>query len=145
MKSLSILLLILTIGHQKANSQQIINEGKPTAIFFHTDWCSYCKIQQKQIEKDSALNDILKNEYNFIDFNAESQQKITFNGKIYKSVINSTHDFAKSFFKKEKQIGYPAWVILDENYKIIFSHQGLIKVKDLKEILNSKNIKASEK
>lgn len=126
-----------------ANGQKVSTNNKPTVIFFHTDWCSYCKIQQKQIEKDAEVSFILKNHYNFIDFDAESQQEKIYNNKRYKPVKNSTHEFVKMFFPKSSQIAYPLWIILDQNQNIIFKHEGLIKLKDLKKILTSKELYAN--
>jgi len=111
-----------------------ITNPKPIVLYFHTDWCSYCAIQSEQIKKDTSISKMLNNSFYFIDFNAESKEQIIFNGKNYKEDKNSTHEFVKSFFPKRKPIAYPAWVILDKNYSLIFSHEGLIKPEKLKKI-----------
>lgn len=109
---------------------------KSIILYFHTDWCSYCAIQSLQLKKDTSINKILNNDFYFIDFNAESKEQIIFNGKNYKGGKGSTHEFVKSFFPKNRQIAYPAWVILDKNNNLIFSHEGLIKSEKLKEIFS---------
>jgi thioredoxin-related protein len=100
---------------------------KPIVLYFHTDWCSYCAIQSKQLKKDTSISKMLNNDFYFIDFNAESREQIIFNGSNYKGAKNSTHELVQSFFPNSRQIAYPAWVILDKNYKLIFNHQGLLK------------------
>lgn len=144
MRFILITFLITLFKYGLAFSQHPINKldadflvnPKPIIILFHTDWCNYCSIQSKQIEKDTTLKLLLKESYYFIDFNAELEQDISFNGNIFKARKNSAHDFANSFFKKNKQIAFPAWIILDKNYNQLFNYEGLIKPKELKTILN---------
>lgn len=140
-----VLFFVMLINSQDTYGQQLFDKTKPTVLYFHTDWCGYCAIQSKQIQKDSLLNSILKNQYNFIDFNAEYQEETMFRGKIYKPGKNNIHEFAKSFFPKNKQIAYPAWIILDNNHKILFRHEGLIKPKELKALLSTNWNKFSHK
>ena len=140
----SISVLFLFFNSMWAYSQPAVkklDEGfsghsKPIVLYFHTDWCSYCAIQSAQLKKDTSISQMLNESFYFIDFNAESLGQIIFNDYTFRGTKNSTHEFAKSFFPNSRQIAYPAWVILNKNYQLIFSHQGLIKLDKLKEILS---------
>ncbi len=107
---------------------------KYIVLYFHTDWCSYCAMQSEQIAKDASISKMLNKRFYFVNFNAESKDPVIFNNRTYAGVKNSTHNLVQSFFPKNRKIAYPVWVILDKNYNLIFSHEGLIKPAKLKEI-----------
>jgi thioredoxin-related protein len=56
-------------------------ENKYIFVDFYTDWCMYCKKLEKETYTDEKVYNYLNNKFVPIKVNAESQNKITFNGK----------------------------------------------------------------
>ena len=132
---LSSLNLQAQISLEKFNS--IFNENpKPILLYFSTNWCSYCMIQKKQLEKDDELLQILNNDIYFIEFDAETNESIIFLNKKYEPKSNKkTHPFLEEFIDKNEQISYPYWVLISKDFKIEMTYAGLIKNKKLKLLL----------
>ena len=103
-------------------NQSFKDNPKPILIYFYTDWCGICKIQEKQIKKNPEVEKLLNNEVYFIKFDGENNQDITFNKLNFKA--NTTkykkenHSFLLNYFSPQ-EINYPLWVILNEEQEII--------------------------
>lgn len=112
-------------------------QSKPILVLLSTDWCQYCAMQQQQIHKNKNF---IKhsNEFYFVEFNAESKDKIQFQGKeyVYKPTgINiGTHELAFALNGSNKT-SYPTWVLLDQQYQPIFRHNGLLNPQQIDEFL----------
>lgn len=111
---------------------------RPILIYMKTSWCSVCKIQMHQMEKDSELKKLLNDNVHFIIFDAEkSTDKIEFLGKTYQYISNGNsgiHEFAMEFSRNHKPI-YPTLILIDSQAKILFYQQGLIINEDLKSLI----------
>ena len=144
------------------NSQEVKHYGfeslpekleKPILIYMKTDWCSICKIQKYQIEKDLELKNLLNDKVYFIIFNPEKyRESITLFGKIYNYISNGNsgiHELAVEISSNKKPI-YPSWILIDKDGKILFRNDGLIDNQTLKLLINIStplsvtNIKPSE-
>lgn len=116
-------------------------QKKPKAIVVNlsTTWCLYCKLQDKQIEKSDTLQKILQRHFYYVQMNAEAGEPIVFNGREYSGSKNGlsagVHELAETLGKENGQLSYPAIVVLDKNYKIIFRSQGFIDSRKLLKIL----------
>lgn len=119
---------------------------KTTFIYFYTDWCAVCKIQENEIEKNFQLKNKLENEVYYLKIDAESEFEIDFLNQKYKPNTTSKkkeiHDFIFEFISP-KEINFPLWIFLDNDLIILGKYVGLIKNKDLEQLLN--NIKKSNK
>lgn len=113
---------------------------KPILIYMKTSWCSVCKIQMHQIDKDSELKKMLNEKVHFVIFDTEkSKDNIEFFGKTYQYISNGNsgiHGLALEFSRKNKPV-YPTLVLVDSNFKVLFYQEGLIDNKILKSIINS--------
>ena len=131
------------------NSQEMKNYGfeslpenvdKPILIYIKTDWCSICKIQKYQMEKDLELRNLIDEKVYFITFNPEKhKESITFFGENYNYISNGNsgiHELAMEFSSNKKPI-YPTWVLIDSQAKVLFYQQGLINNEILKLIINT--------
>lgn len=144
MKTVTFILLItfgiLNSQELKINSFQNLPEtsDKPILIYMKTSWCSVCKIQLHQMEKDSELKKLLNNNVHFIIFDAEkSKDKIEFLGKTYQYISNGNsgiHELAMEFLRNQKPI-YPTWILIDSQAKVLFYQEGLIINEDLKSLI----------
>ena len=113
---------------------------KPILIYMKTSWCSICKIQMHEIEKDSELKKLLNEKVYFIIFDAEkSRERINFSGKTYQYISNGSsgiHELAMKFSRNQKPI-YPTWILIDSDGKVLFYQEGLNDNKNLKSLINT--------
>src|SRR5690606_31335511 len=99
----------------------------------YTDWCGVCAIQDKKIRKNDELVSLLENEFYYVRFNAESKENFILNGIKFENKDSKIHEFAKAVSSDSN--AFPAWVIMNSEFEIIFQYNGLIEPKNLKSIL----------
>lgn len=113
-------------------------ERKPILVLLSTNWCTYCHMQKKQLEKDKDFLKKADNLYHVI-FDAERESPVIFNKQLFRYKPNGTssgiHELAVALNGSEK-IAFPTWVILDTNYQITFRHNGVLGTKQLKIVLD---------
>lgn len=116
------------------------NNPKPILIEFTTDWCGYCLIQDKQLERNSKLNEWINQHYYYLKIDGESLDKIEFLGNNYPSNSTNkqknTHSLVYALLPEKETLSYPYWVILNKNQMIDFNYSGYIKPKNLQQLLN---------
>lgn len=115
---------------------KMAEKPRPVIIKMYTDWCSVCKIQDKQIDKDKELQKMLGEDFYYLEFNAEAREDILFNNRNYHFVHNGksggVHELALLLLGK--QPAYPGWVFLSSSYETIDVNRGLLKSGQLKTI-----------
>ncbi|MFC4685610.1 thiol:disulfide interchange protein [Epilithonimonas pallida] len=139
----SLLLMTFGILHSqelKTYSFQNLPEKleKSTLIYMKTSWCSICKIQMHQIEKDPELKNQMNEKVYFIIFDTEkSKEKIEFFGKTYQYISNGNagiHELALELARNKKPV-YPTWILINSAGKVLFYQEGLIDNKSLKTMI----------
>lgn len=142
---IAIFILTVSIGYSQKNyvitfrdlPQKMAKESRPILIKMHTDWCAVCKLQDRQIEKDKALQHQLAEGFYYIEFDAESREPLVFNGTKYSFIPHGTgglHALASEL--NEAKASYPAWILLSTDYTILARYNGLLKRGELREILS---------
>ncbi|GGB70882.1 hypothetical protein GCM10007424_08600 [Flavobacterium suaedae] len=120
-------------------SDSINLNPKPILIKIYADWCAVCKIQDKKIEKDTAIQKLLSEKVYYLTLNAESKETIVFNSKSYSYKPNGTksghHELATLLTYGSSE--YPYWVLLSPDYKEMGSYSGLLNEEQLKKVLSS--------
>lgn len=91
---------------------------KPVVIKIVTDWCPYCRLQDRQISNSPEIQQLLRDECYFVEINAEQRTDLTL-----KLLDNKP--------------AYPAWVVLDKQYAIKGTYRGMLKSKLLLRFLRS--------
>ena len=124
---------------QTINLDDVFNKSKkPVLFYFHTSWCVYCGLQSRMLKKDVGLIKELQSEFNVIDFDAESDIEVSYKNYQIKNVNPQKykpHPFVEQF-KNKGETGYPLWVLADSNLFVQFIHQGHLKKKQLKELVD---------
>ena len=112
---------------------------KPVIIHLYTDWCSVCKIESFQLNKNKELVEMINEDFYFINFEAEkTKEKINFQGQEFEYLPNGNsgiHELALALAKNKNQPVYPLWIILDKNQNLIYFHEGQFKSEKMKEKL----------
>ena len=115
---------------------------KPIFIFMKTDWCSICKIQKYQMEKDSELKNLIDEKVYFITFNPEKyKETIKFFGENYNYSSNGNsgiHELAVEISSNKKPV-YPSWILINKDGKVLFRNEGLVDNGILKLLLGKLN------
>lgn len=115
-------------------NQQFKQNPKPIFLYFNTDWCGICKIQEKEIEKNESIKSELNSNFYFIKLNGESLDEIDFLDLKYQpNIQNKTHSFVTEFIPSQ-DVAFPLWIILDENLEVIGKFSGLIKKKNFNQL-----------
>jgi thioredoxin-related protein len=101
---------------------------RKTFVFINTGWCPYCKMMENTTFRDKRVIQMLNNCFYSISLNAEQRQPITFKGKTYafrpQGANTGMHELAAVLMKTSAQVAYPALVLLDEHYRIIYRYNG---------------------
>ncbi|MFY1047097.1 thiol:disulfide interchange protein [Chryseobacterium sp. GP-SGM7] len=112
---------------------------KPIIIHIYTSWCSVCKIESFQMNKNKDLMKMMNENFYIINFDAEkTKEKINFQGKEFNYLPNGNsgiHELALALSKNKNQPVYPLWIILDKNLNLVDYHEGLFKPETMKEKL----------
>ena len=105
-------------------------EPRKILIDVYTDWCSWCKVMDKNTFSNQVIAEYLNKNFYPVKFNAEQKSDVTLNGKTYKFVASGSrgyHELAAELLSG--QLGYPSVVFLDEQTKMIQPVQGYIQAK----------------
>lgn len=108
---------------------------RPIVIKIYTDWCSICKLQDRQISKNKEVKKLLDEKYYYLELNAETRKTLLFNGRAYTFIPNGTGGINSLAAELCQSQNYPCWVFLSPDYKAISTYNGLLKPAQLLEIL----------
>ena len=112
---------------------------KPVIIHIYTSWCSVCKIESFNLNKDDDLVKTINENFYFINFEAEKTKgKINFQGREFNYLPNGSsgiHELALALSKNKNQSVYPLWIILDKDQNLVDYHEGLFKAEEIKKRL----------
>src|SRR5690606_5618067 len=113
---------------------------KPALILITTNWCTYCRMQQHQLNRSRELQDALSQVY-FTELDAETKAELTFNGQTYRfvptGVATGSHELAFALGNIDNRLAFPTWVLLNEHFEIIFKFPGVIKAGELSHLLEA--------
>lgn len=104
---------VFTIYSQKSFNDALLkakSEDKRVIIDIYTDWCGWCKKMDAEVYSNKEIKNIIEENFVFVKLDAESNDKVTYNGK---SV--SLSDLALQF----NAVGYPTTVFLEPDGQLI--------------------------
>ena len=97
---------------------------KKTLVFFHADWCAYCKkIDRVVFTKPEVIAKVNRDFY-AVRMNAETTDAITFDGKVFtnplaKTQRNAVHQLAALLGSREDwEFSLPVTLIFDEQFNV---------------------------
>lgn len=129
----------------KIETLQKVKE-KNVVVFFHTNWCKYCRAMHKNTFKNEAVIKTLNDDFYFIDFDAEQKTDVFFNNKIFgfksNGLSSGTHEIAIALATVDKQLHYPTLCVLNSKNEIIFRYNGFLTANKLLVVL--KKLKLSQ-
>ncbi len=104
-----------------------LQEGEPKKLYINisTEWCGWCKKMDKTTFTDPDVVDYLNAHYYAVKFDAEQTETIHFNGNEFifrPGKKRGIHELALSLLNG--QLGYPGFVMLDEEYTRILISPG---------------------
>ncbi|MDM1047443.1 thioredoxin family protein [Sphingobacterium hotanense] len=113
---------------------------KPVLLFFHTDWCSYCKKMLDETFQNPQVIQKLNKEYYCVQFDAETADMIQFDGVNYTNDLKSKrrgnyHTLAKLILGNPKQYIFPTTILLDSDFNAKKRTSKYLSIKELLKIL----------
>lgn len=112
------------------------NDMAPRKIFIdvYTGWCGWCKKMDASTFRDSAVVNYISSNYYAVKLDAETRDTIRFRDKIfvYKAEFKA-NELAVSLLNGK--MGYPSFVVMDEQYGILTPLSGYQTVPDLMPVL----------
>ncbi|MFD2593695.1 thioredoxin family protein [Sphingobacterium griseoflavum] len=96
---------------------------KPVLLFFHTDWCVYCRKMDSAVFTDKQIIYMLNSRYYAVRFDAESVDSLCFDGQILtnkssKKRRGSYHDIAKILAARHGDLIFPTTLILSPDFTV---------------------------
>lgn len=127
------------VSFSQIDSLQKVNR-RNVVIFIHTDWCKYCQSMKNTTFKNDQIIQRLNEHFYFTTLNAEDNQTIYFNGQQFHykptGVNTGINELAEALGSIDGILNYPAMVILNPAYEIIFQSHQFLSAANLLTILN---------
>ncbi|MFN8321944.1 MAG: DUF255 domain-containing protein [Chitinophagales bacterium] len=108
---------------------------KKTLVLIHTEWCNACRVMNRTSFTDELSEKYLKEKFNWVDFNPEITEPITFKGQTFSNPRTPQmpfHQLAVALCKNSLTL--PTLVILDEKMNVLDAVPFYLNPKVLKDI-----------
>jgi len=131
----------MTLAEAQAAAKK---DGKPLMVDVYTQWCGPCKMLSGKTFMDDQLAAYVNANFHPVKFDAEGNEKVTFNGKEYANPSynpqagggrNSTHELTMAIAPVNGRVAYPTVVYLDKDGKVISPVQGYLTPEQMEPIL----------
>lgn len=119
-------------------SDSLAVKPQKVLLFFHTDWCTYCRKMERDIFTRPEVVRVLNDSYYAVHFDAESVDTVYFDGQ---SITNEStrkrrgqyHDMAKLLAARDGQFVFPTILILNPDFTV---QQRFFQYLDKKKLLD---------
>ncbi|EMS34440.1 hypothetical protein C943_03659 [Mariniradius saccharolyticus AK6] len=96
---------------------------KPVFLYFHTDWCTYCRKMEKEVFTKPTVTESLSNDLYAVKFDAEFDGDVVFDGQVFSNRQLKTsriplHDLAILFNGQNNAFAPPLMLLLDQNFVV---------------------------
>lgn len=104
-------------------SDSLALKPKPVLLFFHTDWCSYCRKMQNEVFISPAVIAAIKKDYYAVKFDAESIDTVLFDEQVLtnpypRKQTGKYHSITQLLAAREGKYAFPTTILLDEEFRI---------------------------
>ncbi len=114
-------------------------EERLVAVFLHADWCKFCRNMEQTTLKNKRVIKRLNDEYYFISFDGEQKEEVVFNGHVFgyqpRGRNTGIHELARALGSIEGELTFPAFVILNPEYEIVFQYNAFLTAGAMADIL----------
>ncbi len=114
-------------------------QERPIAIFIEAEWCKFCRNMEQTTLKNKRVINWLNDAYYFISFDGEHKEEVVFNEHVfgYQPTGRNTgiHDLAKALGSIDGELTFPAFVILNPKYEIVFQYNAFLTARAMADIL----------
>lgn len=94
------------------------SDKKKIFIDVYTDWCGWCKRMDATTFKNDTVVDFMKKNFHSVKLNAESRDTIRFRDQVFVFRPEyKANEIALSLLSGK--MGYPSFVVLDENFSML--------------------------
>lgn len=94
------------------------SDKKKIFIDVYTDWCGWCKRMDATTFKNDTIADYINRNYHAVKLNAETRDTIRFRNQVFVFRPEyKANEIALSLLSGK--MGYPSFVVLDENFSML--------------------------
>lgn len=109
-------------------------------LFFHTDWCAYCRKMEREVFTNPMIVEKIIASYYAVRFDAEHPDPVWFDGQEFKNLETTRrrkgfHQLARILAGRSGQMTVPVTILLDEEFKVIERHFEYLGPRKLSQIL----------
>lgn len=121
-------------------SDSLHTHPKKVLLFFHTDWCAYCRKMQNEIFTDGAIARYINDHYYAVRFDAETTDTVHFDQQVLtndakKKRTGAYHDMAKLLASRNGNFVFPVTLVLEKDFRIKNRYFEYLDKKKLMKIL----------
>ena len=123
----------------EALDDSLERKKKPVVLYFHTDWCAYCRKMDKRVFTREEVAELLNERYYTVKMDAETTDTIYFEGQAF---VNHSadrkregiHELAQ-IFSRETGFVAPTFIVLNEDFRVQAARYEYLHSERLKEML----------
>ena len=102
-------------------------DNKPVIVDFYADWCSWCKVMDKETFSNKEVAAIMNANYILVRIDVEGNQNIRYKNR----------DFTPKQFQMYMQVsGLPTIAFFDKKGELVTLLPGFVPARDFKPVLN---------
>lgn len=115
---------------------------KPVFLYFHTEWCTYCRKMEAEIFTKPTIFGQLSENYYAVKFDAEFPGDVFFDGRVFsnkqlKTRRSALHELIILFNGENNTFAPPLMLLFDENFFLQKRINSYLDSKSLYDVLNS--------
>ena len=123
----------------EALDDSLERKKKPIVLYFHTDWCAYCRKMDKRVFTREEVAELLNERYYAVKMDAETTDTIYFEGQAFVNhragrKREGIHELAQ-IFSRETGFVAPTFVVLNEDFRVQASRYEYLHSEHLKKLL----------